>query len=605
MTFGDMNDGGADVLVECWIVRKRSNIEPGMELGGRYRVEEPIGAGGMGDVWRGVDLRLRRPVAIKILPADLAAEESAVERFSREAETTAALQHPGITVTFDIDEHRDGQERLIFLVMELLTGRDLGSFLAREPGGVSIEMAVSVTAQAADALAAAHSRGIVHRDIKPANLFLLDDGRVKLCDFGIARLSDATQLTAAGSFIGTPLYMAPEQFRGERLDARSDLYSLGCVLYELLVGAPPFDVADNPAAIMYRHLNETPAPPRSRRPDVPDHLDRLTLDLLAKDPAARPQSAPAVVAALRGQADRRPPAAPTTPDWAPNHHFPSNAATRQDEPPETIGHSRPKRGRRAGVIAGLGAAVVALAAGTAVALTWDGKPPPRPGPTPTKSAAVQTPRAEKTGPLIAGWKTTLAPQYGIAYDVPPTWKVQSPDWVTWFPDAKKNILAAEKAVAEVDQGKCTRADAGIRGGVLSAQTPSKDQLGTLQYAAADEARKWASAAYGGAGAHPRPPTVSTGQGGSITLNGIDAAYTIVSVTTAPGGDACTPPHAMVETIAMASVPGSSTGPTFFTVFADRNVSGEVSSEEIKKVIGTIRPYTCPPGKKAQDDNQCH
>ncbi|WP_329238784.1 serine/threonine protein kinase [Actinoallomurus sp. NBC_01490] len=587
-------------------MRRRSNIEPGLELGGRYRVEERIGAGGMGDVWRGVDLRLRRPVAIKVLPAELATDESAVERFRREAETTAALQHPGITVTFDIDEHRDGQDRLIFLVMELLTGRDLGTVLAREPRGVPIELAVSLTAQAADALAAAHSRGIVHRDIKPANLFLLDDGRVKLCDFGIARLSDSTQLTASGSYIGTPLYMAPEQFRGERLDARSDLYSLGCVLYELLVGSPPFDSGENPAAIMYRHLNETPAPPRSRRPDVPDHLDRLTLDLLAKDPAARPQSAPAVVAALRGQAaGPRSPAAPaTTADWAPNHRFPSDATTRQDAPPATVGNSRPKRGRRVGLVVGVGAAVVALAAGTAVALTWDGKPPPKPGPTPTRSAASRTPRAE-TGPLIAGWKTTVAPQYGIAYDAPPTWTVKTPGYVVYFPDANSNILAAEKGVAEVDRGKCTSVVAGVRGGVLSTQKPSKTQLGTLQYAAADEARKWANAAYGGSGAHPRPPTVSTGQGGSITLNGVDAAYTTVAVTTAAGGDACTPPHAMVETVAMASVPGSSTGPVFFTVFADRGISGQVSDEEIKKVIGTIRPYTCPSGQKPQDDNRCH
>ncbi|MFB9834796.1 serine/threonine-protein kinase [Actinoallomurus acaciae] len=586
-------------------MRRKSSIEIGLELGGRYRVEEPIGAGGMGDVWRGVDLRLRRPVAIKILPAELAADESAVERFRREAETTAALQHPGITVTFDIDEHRDGHEQLIFLVMELLTGRDLGTVLAREPHGLPIESVVSLTAQAADALAAAHSRGIVHRDIKPANLFLLDDGRVKLCDFGIARLSDGTQLTAAGSFIGTPLYMAPEQFRGERLDARSDLYSLGCVLYELLVGSPPFDSGDNPAAIMYRHLNEAPAPPRSRRPDVPEHLDRLTLDLLAKDPAARPQSAAAVVAALRGQPDpgSSTVSTATTADWGPGHRLQSDVATRQDRPPATVEPSRPKRGRRAGVVAGIGVAVVVLAAGTAVALTWDKKAPPKPGPTPTPSTVSRTPQAE-TGPLVPGWKTMLAPQYGIAYDAPPTWTVKGPDYVIWFPDAKKNILAAEKGVAEIDRGKCTSAAAGLRGGMLSAQKPSKDQLGTLQYAAADEARKWASAAYGGAGAHPRPPTVSTGQGGNITLNGIDAAYTTVSVTTAPGGDACTPPHATVETIAMTSVPGSSSGPTFFTVFADRDVSGQVSSEEIKKVIGTIRPYTCPPGKRPQNDNTC-
>ncbi|HZE33272.1 MAG TPA: serine/threonine-protein kinase, partial [Actinoallomurus sp.] len=318
-------------------MRSRARIEQGLELGGRYRLEEQIGAGGMGDVWRGVDLRLRRPVAIKILPADMAADQSAVERFRREAETTAGLQHPGITVTFDIDEHRDGQEELVFLVMELLTGRDLRTVLNQSPHGVPIELAVSLIAQAADALAAAHSRGIVHRDIKPANLFLLDDGRVKLCDFGIARLGDATQLTASGNFVGTPLYMAPEQFRAEQLDARSDLYSLGCVLYELLVGAPPFEAVTNPAAIMYKHFSEAPVPPRSRRPDVPEHVERLTLGLLAKDPAGRPPSASVVVASLRGPETGAPQPRPeeTTAGWASPTVVPysrsGGAATRRDE----------------------------------------------------------------------------------------------------------------------------------------------------------------------------------------------------------------------------------------------------------------------------------
>jgi serine/threonine protein kinase len=210
----------------------------------------------MGKVWSGVDLRLRlrRRVAIKILPADLAADQAAVARFRREAETTAGLQHPGITVMFDVDEHPHGQGHLVFLVMELPAGRDLRTVLAQQPDGVPTEQAVALAAQVADALAAAHAHGIVHRDIKPANLFVLNDGRVKICDFGIARLVDATtQLTATGGFIGTPVYMAPEQFRAQALDARADLYSLGCVLYELLVGSPPFSSETSAAAIMYQH----------------------------------------------------------------------------------------------------------------------------------------------------------------------------------------------------------------------------------------------------------------------------------------------------------------------------------------------------------------
>lgn len=574
------------------IVRSRSRIEPGLELGGRYRLDEPIGAGGMGDVWRGVDLRLRRPVAIKILPADLAADQSAVERFRREAETTAGLQHPGITVTFDIDEHRDGPDHLIFLVMELLTGRDLGTVLDGEPGGLPIELAVSLVAQAADALAAAHSRGIVHRDIKPANLFLLDDGRVKLCDFGIARLGDATQLTTSGNFIGTPLYMAPEQFRSEPLDARSDLYSLGCVLHELLVGAPPFPAATNPAAIMYQHINATPAPLRQRRPDVPAHLERLTLDLLAKNPAERPPNASAVLAALRGSA---PPG--TTAGWA----RPAGvAATRQGEAPATVGHRRPGRGRRKGAVIGLIAAAVVVIAGGAVALTWNNGAGHKPTPTPAPATSTRS----ETRPVIAGWKTTLAPQYGLAYDAPPNWKLEAPDYALYFQDAKSNILAAEKGVAGIEKGKCTRAASGVRGGSKPVLKPSNDQLGVLQSAAGDEARKWAAAAYGQAETPPTQPRMSTGPTGTITLNGISAARASVTVTPS-GGGACMPPRAVVETIAMAAVPGpSSVGPVFFTVFADRNVPGQVTDDVLKKVISTVRPYSCPAGTAPQRTNKC-
>jgi hypothetical protein len=600
--------------VKWRIVRSRSGIEQGLELGGRYRLGELIGAGGMGDVWRGVDLRLRRPVAIKILPAHLAADQSAVERFRREAETTAGLQHPGITVTFDIDEHPDGQDQLIFLVMELLTGRDLGKVLSESPDGVPIELAVSLVAQAADALAAAHSRGIVHRDIKPANLYLLNDGRVKLCDFGISRLSDTTQLTATGNFVGTPLYMAPEQFRAEPLDARSDLYSLGCVLYELLVGSPPFESVTNPAAIMYQHINATPAPARARRPDVPEHLERLTLDMLAKNPGERPPSASAVVASLRGFGFGAPQAPPnsagTTVGWAPSTAVPyrpaGDAATRQEEPPETVGHSRSKRGRRKGVFIALAAVAVMVVAGGAVAWEWDPTTPHKPDPAPTKSVPSPTPGGPaETRPLIAGWKVTLAPQYGIAYDAPPNWKVDEPDYVIYFQDAKANILAAEKAVAEIDKGKCTRATAGLRGGSNPVLKPSQDQLGALQSAAGDEARKWAAAAYGQAHTPPRQPGMSTGPSGIITVNGITAAHASVAVTPAAHGDACASPHAVVETIAMAASPGSSSvGPLFFTIFADRNVPDQVTDDDIKKIISSVRPYSCPPGTAARKDNTC-
>ena len=171
--------------------------------------------------------------------------------------------------------------------------------LAEAPADLPIEVAVSLTIQAAEALQAAHAGHVVHRDLKPANLFVLDSGRLKICDFGIAwAVDNATHLTATGQVIGTPAYMSPEQCRGEQVDERSDLYSLGCVLYELLTGHPPF-LEGQRLAIMFQHLDAAPAAPRAIRPDVPPEVDHLVLELLAKDPARRPAHASHVIAALQ------------------------------------------------------------------------------------------------------------------------------------------------------------------------------------------------------------------------------------------------------------------------------------------------------------------
>ncbi|MCO5993189.1 serine/threonine-protein kinase [Actinoallomurus rhizosphaericola] len=272
------------------------SLEAGLLLARRYRLDAPIGAGAMGQVWRGVDLGLNRPIAIKILPSHVAQDQTGVARFRREAESAAGLQHPGICAVFDIDLHGS----VMFLVMELLQGSDLARVVAAHPGGLPIDQAVGLAEQITDALAVAHARGVVHRDIKPANLFLQQDGRVKICDFGIARLADRTTLTATGGLLGTPRYMAPEEFRGVPADDRADLYALGGVLYELFTGRPAFDT-DDPglASIMYKHLNEAPLPLRSHRPDIPVHLERLVLDLLAKSADQRPVSAAAVRDFLR------------------------------------------------------------------------------------------------------------------------------------------------------------------------------------------------------------------------------------------------------------------------------------------------------------------
>ncbi|GGQ24065.1 hypothetical protein BKA00_006111 [Actinomadura coerulea] len=281
-------------------------MREGLELAGRYRLEAPLGKGGMGEVWRGVDLRLRRPVAVKILPLSGDVDGAGVARFRREAEIAATLNHPGITTVFDVDEHTDGGLRLLFLVMELMRGRDLASVLRGSPGGPPVAQVTDWAVQILDALAAAHRHGVVHRDIKPANLFLTDAGQVKVCDFGIARLADATRITATGSSAGTPVYMAPEQIEGHAVDERTDLYAFGCVLYQLLTGTTWVDTDSSAGAILYQHLNKTPVPPRSVRSDIDDRLSALVLNLLAKQPDARPRDAATVADRLRGL-DTRPP----------------------------------------------------------------------------------------------------------------------------------------------------------------------------------------------------------------------------------------------------------------------------------------------------------
>lgn len=289
-------------------------MESGAVLADRYRLTKRLGQGGMGEVWAAEDAQLRRRVAVKIVLANLSGASTVVARLRREAENAAQLQHPGITVVHDIGEH-DGHP---FFVMELLDGTDFTEILARNPGGLPVDRVLETGAAVADALAYAHRRGVVHRDIKPANLMELAEGGVKICDFGISRSVDATgRLTATGGMLGTPAYMAPEQYEGRPADARTDLYAFGCTLYALLTGDAPFDGETVPA-LMRQHLTVEPAPPSRHRPDVPAELDRLVLWLLAKDPADRPGSAEDVAERLRALASGRPvPSPEQAPSWSP------------------------------------------------------------------------------------------------------------------------------------------------------------------------------------------------------------------------------------------------------------------------------------------------
>lgn len=335
-------------------------MRAGLELGGRYALEGLLGSGGMGEVWRAVDRQLDRPVAVKVL-RDRYADPQVARRFQQEARIAGRLQHSGIAVVHDVGEH-DGQ---LFIVMELLRGEDLAAMLLRAPAGLPLATAVSVATQAAEALAAAHAGGVVHRDLKPANLFLQPDGQLKICDFGIARTADtASGLTGTGTFIGTPAYMSPEQWLdGKSVDNRSDLYSLGCVLYALLVGHPPFQ-SDELPTLIYSHLNMTPVSVRKIRPDVPQRLDRLVCDLLAKKPADRPPDAGQVAAMLRSIADKLPSREanrPYPPTATGEHGTQSTEDIRAPRTGPGRGVTRPsRRARRPKLLAISGAGVLAV-----------------------------------------------------------------------------------------------------------------------------------------------------------------------------------------------------------------------------------------------------
>ncbi|ASU56095.1 serine/threonine-protein kinase [Nocardiopsis dassonvillei] len=273
----------------------------GTVLSDRYRLEEQVGSGGMGTVWKATDTLLNRPVAVKLLHPSQMAEPTARERFRTEGRITAGLSHPGIAQVYDYGE----ENGRAFLIMELVVGEPLSQVL-REQGHLSADQTLDFVYQAAKALAAAHARGVVHRDIKPGNLLVTPDGQLKLTDFGIARGDMSVTLTQTGMVMGTAQYISPEQASGRPATSSSDLYALGVVAYECLAGTPPF-TGDTPVALALAHTRDEPP---ELPEDVPDDVNHLVSSLLLKEPEERPASASEVAhtaAVIRSNAGTGPP----------------------------------------------------------------------------------------------------------------------------------------------------------------------------------------------------------------------------------------------------------------------------------------------------------
>ncbi len=277
-----------------------ADVRLGQVLDGKYRLDSKLGQGGMGAIYRATHLMLDKQVAVKLIKPELVTSSDLVRRFQREARAAGNLNHPNIAAAYDLGQTQDGT---LYIAMELVNGPSLKDVI-RDTGPVAVERATRIMRQVGSALSLAHRHNIIHRDLKPHNIMLATDGRhevAKLLDFGIAKTFDeaSTQLTATGFVLGTPQYMSPEQAAGRPIDGRSDLYSLGIILYEMLIGEVPFNDPSTPA-VLVKHLTEVPAPPSRRRPDVAvsPALEAIALRLLAKDPADRYQSADEFLAVL-------------------------------------------------------------------------------------------------------------------------------------------------------------------------------------------------------------------------------------------------------------------------------------------------------------------
>jgi hypothetical protein len=401
----------------------------GSVLSDRYRLDDRVATGGMGDVWRATDLVLGRQIAVKVLLPSLVTDPSFIARFRAEARMMAALHHPGIVQVYDCGTDTSDDRHADYLVMEFVNGEPL-SHRIDAAGRLGVEETLSVVTQAAQALHAAHVAGIVHRDVKPSNLLVQPDGTVVLVDFGVARSTSATSVTSTNAVPGTVLYMSPEQASGKPVTAATDVYALGAVAYCCLTGHPPF-TGDNPLEVAVRHLHDDPP---ELPADVPGPVAALVMRMLAKDPAQRHPSAAALADAARAAATGSTPADTTAPvAFAAGAAFGAvrpGPSTLADMPAVPASAGPPRRGHnRRAAVAGAVAVVVLAVAGLTAALAFQAGDDPRgnqpsttsttPGGAPTTGPTArdgdQLPTTRRTGNSTGGG---AGPSAGTASNTP-------------------------------------------------------------------------------------------------------------------------------------------------------------------------------------------
>ncbi len=436
-----------------------AELGPGAVFDGRYRLDRLLARGGMAEVFVGHDLRLERAVAVKVLAAEGNGRPGSVARFRREALAAAGLSHPNIVAVFDSGE----AQGVYFIVMEYIAGRTLTELISQE-APLSTAVTADIGARVAAALEFAHGRGVIHRDIKPGNVLLTVEGAAKLTDFGIARVTthdgDAT-LTAPGMVIGTPSYLSPEQVEGRPLDPRSDIYSLGAVLYEMATGVPPFR-ADTALATAYHQVRSAPVPASERNPAVPYRLNATIMRALAKHPAERQPDAATLGTELTDVlAD---PAAAATSVSVPGLGLPNSVAPTVVEPRPAVATGGHRRASRVGLLALLAALVVAFAIlGLVEALSPSGSHRRSTSPTTavTTIASTRPPAATSTRPAA----TSTLP---AATTTPPT--------VTTTPPAPLAVAFAGYQVVAGSGSASLYCPAGVALG-QSGQTPPTTSAG--------------------------------------------------------------------------------------------------------------------------------